>query len=425
LCLRKLGDNRACQTKFRRFLNNIRVKVAEIVEAVGERTASLVGGRHVLAIQDTTEVNYQSQADRKHNLGTVGNGTDIGLFLHPVLAVDADDGSCLGLVHAQIWRRKKAKAANYRALPIEKKESHRWLVGANAAKKLLSTTAAWVTIVADRESDIYEQWVRLPDANTHLLSRACQDRVLADGSRLFATLDGWREVTRYEIDLPARLGKRSARHATLVVRFGRVEICRPKTCSDRAAPRSVRLTAIDVREVDAPPGEEPIHWRLLTTHKVKSVRKARQVIAWYSLRWIIEQLFRTLKSQGLDVESSMLENGPALERLVMLGIVAATKTMQLVQARDPATPAVPAERVFDQQEVAVIEALQPRLQGRTEKQRNPHQPGTLGWAAWTIARLGGWTGYASERPPGPITMHNGLRRFAAIVEGASLILGVT
>ena len=423
--MRKLGDNRACQTKFRRFLNNIRVKVAEIVEAVGERTASLVGGRHVLAIQDTTEVNYQSQADRKHNLGTVGNGTDIGLFLHPVLAVDADDGSCLGLVHAQIWRRKKAKAANYRALPIEKKESHRWLVGANAAKKLLSTTAAWVTIVADRESDIYEQWVRLPDPNTHLLSRACQDRVLADGGRLFATLDGWREVTRYEIDLPARLGKRSARRATLVVRFGQVEICRPKTCSDRAAPRSVRLTAIDVREVDAPPGEEPIHWRLLTTHKVKSVRKARQVIDWYSLRWIIEQLFRTSKSQGLDVESSMLENGPALERLVMLGIVAATKTMQLVQARDPATPAVPAERVFDQQEVAVIEALQPRLQGRTEKQRNPHQPGTLGWAAWTIARLGGWTGYASERPPGPITMHNGLQRFAAIVEGASLILGVT
>ena len=423
--MRKLGDNRARQTRFRRFLNNVRVKVAEIVEAIGERTASLVGGHHVLAIQDTTEVNYQSQADRKHNLGTVGNGTDVGLFLHPVLAVDADDGSCLGLVHAQIWRRKKRKAANYRELPIEKKESHRWLVGANAAKQLLSTTAAWVTIVADRESDIYEQWVRLPDAKTHLLSRACQDRVLADGGRLFATLDQWPEVTRYEIDLPARVGKRRARRAILAVRFGEVEICRPKTCSDPKAPRSVRLTAIDVREVDAPPGEEPIHWRLLTTHKVKSARKARQVIAWYSLRWIIEQLFRTLKTQGLDVESSMLENGASLERLVMLGIVAATKTMQLVQARDPATPAVPAERVFDQQEVAVIAALQSRLQGRTEKQRNPHQPGTLGWAAWTIARLGGWTGYASERPPGPITMHNGLRRFAAIVEGASLFLGVT
>lgn len=423
--MRKLGDNRARQTQFRRFLNNVRVKVAEIVEASGERTASLVGGRHVLAIQDTTEVNYQSQADRKHNLGTVGNGTDVGLFLHPVLAVDADDGSCLGLVHAQIWRRKKRKAANYRELPIEKKESHRWLVGANVAKQLLSTTAARVTIVADRESDIFEQWVRLPDDNTHLLSRASQDRVLRGGGRLFATLDEWPETTRYEVDLPARPGKRRARRAVLAVRFGEVEIRRPKTCSDRTAPRYVRLTAIDVREVKAPRGEEPIHWRLLTTHTVNDVDKARQVIAWYSLRWNIEQLFRTLKSQGLDVESSMLENGTALERLAMLGLLGATKTMQLVLARDPTTPALPVERVFDQHEVAIIEALQPRLEGRTDKQRNPHQPGTLGWASWTIARLGGWTGYASERPPGPITMHNGLQRFAAMVEGASLVLGIT
>ena len=423
--MRKLADGRAGQTRFRRFLNNVRVKVTEIVDAVGERTARLVDGGHVLAIQDTTEVNYQSQADRKHNLGTVGNGTDVGLFLHPVLAVDADDGSCLGLVHAQIWRRKKRKAANYRELPIEKKESHRWLVGANAAKQLLSTTATWVTIVADRESDIFEQWVRLPGDNIHLLSRASQDRVLRNGGRLFATLDKWPEVTRYEVDLPARPGKRRARRAVLAVRFGEVEIRRPKTCSDRTAPRSVRLTAIDVREVKAPRGEEPIHWRLLTTHTVDDVDKARQVIAWYSLRWNIEQLFRTLKSQGLDVESSMLENGTALERLAMLGLVAATKTMQLVLARDPTTPALPVERVFDQHEVAVIEALQPRLEGRTEKQRNPHQPGTLGWASWTIARLGGWTGYASERPPGPITMHNGLQRFAAMVEGASIVLGVT
>jgi hypothetical protein len=422
--VRRLGDSRARQTQFRRFLNNARVKVTEIIEAVGERTAGLVGGRHVLAIQDTTEVNYQSQADRKHNLGTVGNGTDVGLFLHPVLAVDADDGSCLGLVHAQIWRRKKQKAANYRELPIEKKESYRWLVGANTAKQLLSTTAAGVTIVADRESDIFEQWARLPDGNTHLLSRASQDRVLCDAGRLFETMDAWPEATRYEVDLPSRPGKRRARRAVLAVRFGEVEIRRPQTCSDRTA-RSVRLRAIDVREVKAPRGEEPIHWRLLTTHTVDNVDKARQVIAWYSLRWNIEQLFRTLKSQGLDVESSMLEDGTALERLVMLGIVAATKTMQLVLARDPATPALPVERVFDQQEIAVIKALQPRLEGRTEKQRNPHQPGTLGWASWTIARLGGWTGYASERPPGPITMHNGLQRFVAMVEGASLVLGIT
>ena len=119
-----------------------------------------------------------------------------------------------------------------------RKESHRWLVGANAAKQLLSMTAACVTIVADRESDIFEQWVRLPGDNTHLLSRASQDRVLRNGGRLFATLDRWPEATRYDVDLPAQPGKRRARRAVLAVRFGEVEIRRPKTCSDRSAPRS-------------------------------------------------------------------------------------------------------------------------------------------------------------------------------------------
>ena len=239
-----------------------------------------------------------------------------------------------------------------------------------------------------------------------MLSRASQDRVLNKGNRLFATLDEWPEATRYEVDLPARPGKRGARRALLAVRFGEAEIRRPKTCSDRRAPRSVRLTAIDVREVKPPRGEEPIHWWLLTTHTVDDIDKARQVIDWYSLRWNIEQLFRTLKSQGLDVESSMLENGTALERLVMLGIVAATKTMQLVLARDPATPALPVERVFDHQVIAVIKALQPRLEGRTEKQRNPHQPATLGWAsdhrsARRLDRL------CQRTPARPDTMHNG------------------
>jgi hypothetical protein len=109
------------------------VSVAEIVDHIGERTAALARGRHVLAIQDTSELNYQAKAGRKRRLGTVGNGTDVGLFVHPVLVVDAADGGCLGLAHAQVWCRMRYKAPNYRQLPIEKKESHRWLKGADGA----------------------------------------------------------------------------------------------------------------------------------------------------------------------------------------------------------------------------------------------------------------------------------------------------
>ena len=75
-------------------------------------------GRHVLAIQDLTELNYEAQRGRKRRLGKVGNGSDVGLFAHPVLAVDGATGECLGLVDVKVWRRHKHKAENYRSLPI-------------------------------------------------------------------------------------------------------------------------------------------------------------------------------------------------------------------------------------------------------------------------------------------------------------------
>jgi hypothetical protein len=414
--VRKLADGRAELQKFRRFLNNSAVTIKEMSAHTGARTAEEAVGRHVLAIQDTTEINYQSQAGRKHGLGKVGNGTDIGLFAHPVMAIDADDGTCLGLVDVQIWCRKKPKAKNYGDLPIDKKESVRWLRGGQAAERVL-VGAAMITKVSDREGDIFECIASPHEEHAHVLCRAARDRNLYGGAKLFATMDGWPEATRYSIELPARLGQRKARTAVLAVRYGEVELKRPRRCADPTMPPSIRVTAIDVREINPPADEEPIHWRLLTTHSVADFGKACQVVSWYVMRWNIEQLFRTVKRQGLDIESSAIESGPALERLAMMALIAACRTMQLVLARKPAAAALPARRVFDEDEISVITALQPRLQGSTEKQQNPHPTGTLAWASWTVARLGGWTGYASERPAGPITMRDGLQRLASIVEG--------
>src|SRR5512144_186127 len=99
------------------------------------------------------------------------------------------------------------------------------------------------------------------------------------------------------------------------------------------------------------------------------------------------------------------------------GPAAACQTMQLVLARASNDHDQPAIHVFDDRQIKVLDALQARLQGRTTKQQNPYPPRTLAWAAWTIARLGGWSGYESERSTGPITMRNGLERFNAIVQG--------
>lgn len=437
VCVRKLGDDRPEHAKIRRFLRNEAVTVEEMVAYRAGLAAAAARGRHVLAIQDTSEINYEAQSGRKRGLGTVGNGSDVGLFVHPVLAVDAQTSECLGLVDAQVWRRTTGKAPNYQSLPIEQKESYRWVKGGDRAKAVLRD-AAMITVVDDREGDIYEKWARLPDDHVHLLTRACRDRNVVGGARLFAALESLAEAHRYRLELPARAGKRSARTACLAVRFGSIRIRRPKNCSDAAAPAEIALSAIEVRELDAPAGEEPVLWRLLTTHPVESIAQALQVIGWYRLRWNIEQLFRTLKRQGLGIEQSVITDGAALEKLAVIALIGATITMQLVLARAAAGPAgaepdsprpaddpppppmPPASRVFDEEQIRVLHALQNKLQGRTQKQQNPYPINSLAWATWTIARLGGWTGYDSDKSTGPITMRDGLQRFNAIVDGYRL-----
>jgi Transposase DDE domain len=421
VCLRTLGDNRAEQVRFRRFFSNEDVTVDEMVSHRAMFVAASVEGRHVLSIDDTSEINYQAQEGRKRGLGKVGNGSDVGLFVHPVLAVDAESGECLGLADAQVWRRKKRKAANYKSLPIEQKESFRWIKAGNNAKSALAT-ARMVTIVDDREADIYEKWARLPDAHTHLLTRACRDRSVADGDKLFATMAGFPEAHRYLLDLTARKRKRKERTAEIAVRFGRVRICRPQNCSDKNAPKYIDLFAVEAREINPPKGETAIIWRLLTTHTVENVAQALAVIGWYRQRWHIEQLFRTLKRQGLRIEDSMLEEGDALEKLAIVALIAATITIQLVLARNAGNNGPPATRVFNQKQIDVMRALQQQLQGRTVKQQNPFTSGSLAWSGWTIARLGGWTGYASDKSNGPITMRDGLERFNGIVDGYYLAL---
>jgi hypothetical protein len=416
VCLRKLGDDRAEKVKFRRFLMNERVSVGRMVARMRERLTEAAAGRHVLAIQDDSEINYEAKRARKRGLGTVGNGSDVGLFVHPVLTVDAQTGHCLGLADVQVWRRFKKKAADYRKQPIEDKESYRWLKGPWRAKWALAK-AALITVIDDREGDIFEKWARLPDRRTHLLSRACRDRIVAGGGRLFAMMAAFPEQHRFTLDLPARPGKRQARQARLTVRFGTVGIQRPKSCSDRNAPPEIALFAIEVREPNPPAGEEPICWRLLTTHDVDTVEQALTAIGWYRQRWHIEQLFRTVKRQGLDIEDSVIAEGDALEKLAVIALIAACQSMQLVLARASPSPTQPASHVFDDRELQVLAALQARLQGRTAKQQNPHPAGTLAWAAWSIARLGGWTGYDSDKSTGPITMRDGLQRFRGIVQG--------
>jgi hypothetical protein len=130
-----------------------------------------------------------------------------------------------------------------------------------------------ITVVTDRENDIYEQFARRP-TDVQLLTRAAQDRSLADGEQLFASMDAWPERHREAIILPAQPGRRE-REVCLALRFGRVSLRRPATADSKLA-ASVDLFVVDVTAVDPPSGVEPLHWRLLTTHKVTTVTGRRR-----------------------------------------------------------------------------------------------------------------------------------------------------
>ena len=212
----------------------------------------------------------------------------------------------------------------------------------------------------------------VPAPNFHILTRVMQDRRLANGAGLYATGANFQEADTRTIVLPRRGPHEPGRTARLTLRFGTVVLKRPRGSARDLLP-SVRLTLVEVAEHDPPAGVEPLHWRLLTTHDVTSVDAAWQIVAWYKLRWIIEQLFRILKTQGLQLEDSQIASAERLLKLATIATKAAAFTLQLVQARDGRS-AEPASLAFTQDEMAALEAVNAQVEGRTEKQKNPHHP---------------------------------------------------
>jgi hypothetical protein len=409
--------------QFTRFLRNGAVTAAEMSRHAGSLTAPRVAGREVVAIQDTSELVLGGRRARAAGYGVVGRGGALGgLLLHSVLAVEAGTGAVLGLASLQVWNRAKGALTPRRKRATASKESQRWLDGARHAGEVLAQAAS-ITVVADRESDFYEAFVEQP-ANVELIVRACQNRRIeapdcAAGHRLlFAFVDGLAEHGRFETTIAAAPG-RKARTATLAVRFAPVALRKPLHGADPTLPATVMTTVVDVRETSAPAdGSEPLHWRLLTTHAVASMAQARRVIDLYRLRWITEEYYRTLKTAGFDIEAADIGEPQAMINLVAAAAIAAVTIKQLVQARDGNTDQLLTD-AFDPDDQPILEAVSAKLAGKTQRQRNPHPRGSLAFAAWVIARLGGWTGYYGK--PGSKVMRRGIQDFRAIKYGTTLV----
>jgi hypothetical protein len=390
------------------------VTLERLIESWPQQTAAAVAGRHVLAIQDTSEIQFNTTAQRRRGLGEIAKGQAHGALLHAMMAVDAQDGACLGLVGGTIWTRAGRVTVEHGERALADRESRRWLDTAHVARTVLDQ-AACITVVADRESDIYAEWATLPDHKLHLLTRVMHDRSLADGSTLYEAAGKLSFADTRTIELKATT-KRAARTVTLGLRFASVHLKRPRKAGLKGLPDAVTLTLVEAVEFEPPRGVEPVHWRLLTTHQAADATGAWQIVDWYRRRWTIEQFFRALKTQGFRIEDSQLDSADTLLKLIAVAAKAAVITLQLVQARDGQSN-LHASVAFEASQIDALAALHARYKAKTPRQTNPHPSASLAWAAWIVARLGGWDGYPSSKPPGPITFKHGLDYFHAFALG--------
>ena len=415
LTVRTIGETRAGEMAVHRFLDCQQVTADEILRTLGARTGAACAGRCIVAVQDTTEINFRGRDEARRGLGRGGDGVGLGFFIHPVIAIDSKTEAVLGVLGAEIWSRPVDQDAtacrSRRQRPLRHKESQRWINGANLARER-APEATRVIGVSDRESDIYGLFVHRPK-QMDLVIRAAQDRAIEDGGRLFAQAAAWPVLCAYPLAVPARGPGDRGRTATIELRAGRVSIKRPRNGFDRNDPTELTLTLVEAVETNPPAGTTPIHWRLLTTLAAETAAQASEVVRFYRLRWRVEQTFRALKSDGFGLPDVQLQDAERLFKLAAIGLGAAVRTIQLVDARDGGPR--PASDVAEPEVIEAAAVIGPTLEGKTAKQRNPHAPDSLAWLAWITARLGGWTGY--YKPPGPKTMRRGWDRLAAMAEG--------
>lgn len=400
-----------------------------LVKEATDRLKNIVKGRHVLCIQDTSEVNLTAHDKRitdKTSLGRLDYAAyALGFKLHPALVMDAATLSPLGFSAIKLWHRPldmpNRRDRDFRNLPIQEKESYKWIEVSNNSKPVLCK-ADMVTIIQDREADIYEVFAEVPDKRHHLLVRSCFDRALQEGLTLsgkLATLpvSGFHTI---KLNTDSRAGrKRSA--VRLEIRFCKVSIQKPTGSKTKGGPAYRELYVVEAKEPSGSSNKDKIYWRLLTTHPVEDLEKALQIVEWYRSRWYIEQVFRLLKQKGFQIEETELESGSAIRKLCIIMLTAILKIVQMRLAYQEENEGQPIQEVYHEDEIRCLHLINQKLQGNTSRQQNRYDPKRTKWATWIIARLGGWKAYESQGPPGIITLKTGLERFGFMVEGMLLV----
>lgn len=357
----------------------------------------------VLAIQDTTHLRFESSP---------ANGED-GFWLHTLLAA-TPAGVPLGILWQHFWQRDpatKGKKHQRRDKLIGEKESQRWLDAAAVVCGEDWPDGVGVTVIGDRESDIYELFAEPRPGYCHLLVRAAQDRrVEGSDDTLFDFISEKKPAGERVVEL-SRRPDRAPRKTTLQVSFAEVAIRRPKNGKFTAQAPSVKLWVVNVEEKTPPPRQSPISWVLLSTRPVTSVQEAWQQVDYYQKRWLIERFHYALKT-CCKVEESQLRDGQSLRGLVMLATWVAWRLLAMTYLGRE-SPELPATTLF--LEIEWQAAYMTQHRGKAPPTKTP----TIGEMIRWVGCMGGHMGRRGDGPPGVKVLTRGLIRLHDIVLGMS------
>ena len=413
-----------------RFLDNDRVDEHGVLAPHRAATLDRIRAHPVVIVaQDTSEFDVTRKHERMAGAGPLNDAGRLGLYGHALLAV-TPERLPLGIVGVQLWARDvddfqrpaAQKAAERKEKAIDEKESFRWLEGYRAACAVArEAPATTVVCISDSEGDVYECFAEAQTAGgkrrAAWIVRACQDRQLTASDRRRTPDDKlWRQAAAgpvlqtLTIQVSARAPKskdrrkrkqpRSARKAVVTVQAVPVSLRAPRRCGqERLA--DVAVNAVLVREVDAPPGEEPVEWLLLTSLPIDAVEQVLQVVQYYCCRWQIEIYFRVLKS-GCKVEESQLETAARFRAYLALCMIVAWRVMYVMMLGRE-RPELPCDVVLEAEEWQAVYAV-------VKEEAPPATPPPLGDMVVLIATLGGYLGREGDGPPGPKAVWVGMQR---------------
>jgi len=377
-----------------------------------ESVEKKVSGKDLICIQDTSEYMYEHHRGILKD-GTLGeiNDENLGIRVHPMLVLDAHDEFAYGFSSLEIVNRagqtKDKHEREYKKLTIEEKESYRWIQASLNTKRLLHEARS-LTIVADRESDIYQIWSRIPDEKTHLVIRTSLSRVFkTEQGEEIDPAEPKKRLGFIKLAIPANSeGTTKAREAHIELFVQKAWTRKPLSLKHSNDPLNVLLYVVVAKEVinGQQVQQKPIEWILLTDIETNTFQDAINIVSIYKSRWNIEQIFRLTKQKGFQLESSQLETGHAIENLIALVFIAAIRVFQMVKSRNDQQR--PALDIFDEQEVTLLTRVNKGIEGKSEKSKNKNKSGSIAFIIWIIARLGDWKPEDKD-PPGPITMLKG------------------